>query len=294
MGFLDALLRGATVVISQVWQGTRAVVRDLLREIDTSQIGKAVTRFVDGAADRLQSRARELAEEEKELAAKFVQDRRRSSADEDQLREIEAERAGLREQMEAAHAAKSVEEFKAKADHLDVHEADDDAISSSVGIMAHKVCPKCGGMMRIRQGATDDYNKVKFWWQCTLNPFHCPTIKLDPFKDRVNVVRPENPDLDTAKPIRHQIWTTPQTLQITHSRLRNHLGDEDEQVVCPIHLTPMKLLPVASRTGLLLDSYAYICMGVDPSGRACQHQVKVEKMSQVAATLKLTEGKGII
>ena len=33
MGFLDALLRGATVVISQVWQGTRAVVRDLLREI---------------------------------------------------------------------------------------------------------------------------------------------------------------------------------------------------------------------------------------------------------------------
>lgn len=38
---------------------------------------------------------------------------------------------------------------------------------------------------------------------------------------------------------------------VNAGRVRSHLGDEDEAILCPIHLLPMKLLPIANSSGLL-------------------------------------------
>ena len=295
MGFLDALVRGATAFLKPAYEGVKIVVRDLLKEIDSSEIGKAVTSFVSSAANRMRSRAKELAEEEAELAAKWQRDRRQSEYDAQRQAEIQRERERMRAEMEAENARKSAEELREKLDELQMHQVDDDTISESVGIMAHKICPACGGMMRIRQGGQNQKTgRTRFWWQCSLNPAHCPTITLDPLKEDLKVVRGNNTDLDVPREKRHAAWNSPPILQTTHGRLRGHLGDDDEQLTCPKHLLPMKLMPLLNAGGRLLDSYAYICMGVESDGRACSHQIKVEKMPQVAATLKRTEGKGIL
>ena len=56
----------------------------------------------------------------------------------------------------------------------------------------------------------------------------------------------------------------------------------------------MKLMPRPSAGGLILDSYEYICLGVNPDGRACSHKVAVKTFPQVSAALRRREGRGII
>jgi hypothetical protein len=54
--------------------------------------------------------------------------------------------------------------------------------------------------------------------------------------------------------------------------MQHAVGDEDDQLVCPRHLLPLKLLRKSDNSGLVLDSYEYVCLGVLPSGKACGHK----------------------
>lgn len=296
MNLLDALFAGAKALLKEVAVAGRVVVREVLKEIDQSAFGRAATRLVDGVMDRYFSKAHDLAEEEQELTEKAQRDGRRKEADSERLREIEAERERLRAELERANAERSTQEFKDAADKAIVAIVDDDELSSNVGILSAKLCPACGGTMRIRQGGIVSNSGLrKFFWQCTEpnNP-PCPSIKLDPEQIRTSVIRPADPDLDTPKAERRAAWSRDDVLNQTHSRVRQHLGDDDKQVVCPHHLLPMKLLPKRSPGKRLLDSYEYVCLGVTSDGRACDHKVDLQTMPQVAAMLRRTEGKGIL
>lgn len=297
MSFLDALFSGAKVLLKAVGSAGRELVREVLKEIDQSAFGRAATRVVSGVADHYFGRAQDLAEEEKDLAAKFQRDGRRTAADAQRLREIDAERGELKESLEARNAQDAANEFVARADEVAARELDDDELSANVGILSAKACPRCAGAMRIRQGALNTgTGRRNFYWQCTeANRIPCPTVTLNLDKERGSVIRPNDPDLDTPKQVRRDTWYRPDIIQTTHSRLRAHLGDADQQVVCPKHLLPMKLLPNRDKAGgLLLDSYEYTCLGVDADGRACSHSVPLRAMPQVSATLKRNEGEGII
>ena len=83
-------------------------------------------------------------------------------------------------------------------------------------------------------------------------------------------------------------------LNKAHGRLRASLDEEDEEIVCPAHMLPMKLMPKPSAGGRMLDSYEYICLGITPDGRACGHKVPVKSFPQVSAALRRREGRGII
>jgi hypothetical protein len=296
LNFLEALFSGAKALVKELVSVARAVVREVLKEIDESAFGRSATRLVDGISDRYFKQAYELSEQERELAEKARRDGRRTEADAETLREIAAERAKVRAEMERASAERSAQEFRDHADETLVAALDDDELSSNVGILAAKVCPACGGTMRIRQGPmASDTGKRRFYWQCTepkLPP--CPYIKLDPSKGDAGVIRLANPDLDTPKEERRAVWSRQDVIAETHGRVRQHLGDEDKEVVCPQHLLPMKLLPKRDPGGRLCDSYEYVCLGVNPDGRACEHRIEMQTMPQVAAMLRRTEGEGII
>ena len=296
MNFLDALFSGAKALVKELVTIGGGLVREILREIDSSPMGKAATRVVSGMADRMFGTAQNLADEERDLGEKYQRDGRRTEADAERLRELEAERDLLRKAMEEANAARAAQEFKARADELDAHELDDDELSANVGILAEKKCPKCQVSMQIVQGGfSTTTNKRNFYWRCTAIKQHpCPNVTLDPIKERSSVVRPESADFDTPKEIRRSTWENKSVINETHVRLRQHLGDEDQQLICPKHLLPLKLLESRKKGGKLLDSYEYVCLSVNADGSACDHKVTLQSMPQVAAMLERTEGKGII
>lgn len=272
------------------------VVRAVLQEVDQSAFGRSATRLANGLADQYFSKARVLADEERELSEKALRDGRRTENDAERLLEIEAERQRVRTEMERANAERAAQELRERADETLLAQVDDDELSSNVGILAAKDCPTCGGTMRIRQGPIAfETGLRKFFWQCTEPQFPpCPFVKLDPNMTTGGVVRLADPDLDTPKHERRATWNRTEVVAETHSRVRQHLGDEDKQVVCPQHLLPMKLFPKRNPGGRVLDSYEYICLAVTADGRACEHKIELQTMPQVAAMLRRTEGEGII
>jgi ssDNA-binding Zn-finger/Zn-ribbon topoisomerase 1 len=297
MSILDSLFSGAKVFVKQFVTVLGDAVRVVLEEIDRSPFGKAAAGLVHGFTRKYFSQAEDLAAEEREFAEKFKRDGKRTEQDEERLREMQAERERLRKEMEAAKAREAAEEFKSDSDEVIAAEMTDDELSSAVGILASKQCPDCGGTMRIRQGAFNvATEKRNFYWQCTMtNRLPCPIIKLNADDLKASVLRKENPDLDGDAKARKQIWTKDDVSNKAHGRLRqNHLGENDEEVVCPHHLLPMKLIQKGGNDGRMLSSYEYVCMAVHPDGRACAYTVGLETYPQVAAMLRRREGKGII
>ena len=296
LNILEALFVGAKALVKGIASVARTVVREVLKEIDQSAFGRAATRLVDGIADRYFNQARDLADEQRDLAARLQRDGRRTDADAERLRQIEAELRRIRAELERANGERSAQELRDHADETLLTRLDDDELRSNVGILAAKVCTSCGGTMRIRQAPiASDTGLRRFYWQCTghqLPP--CPYVKLDPSKGDAGVVRLADPDLDTPKADRRAVWNRPDVLAETHRRVRQHLGNDDKQVVCPQHVLPMKLLPKRLQGGRVLDSYEYVCLEVTADGRACNHKIELQTMPQVAAMLRRTEGEGII
>lgn len=294
MNLIDAIFTGAKALLNQVVTISRTIISEVLKEVDQSGFGRATPRLVDGLVNHF-SHARDLAEEERELAKKSQKDGRRTEADAERLLSIEAERQRLRAELEQLNAERAAQEFRDRSEETLVTVLDDDELSANVGILAAKTCD-CGGTMRIRQGGIDGKTRRrKFYWQCTAASRRpCPTIKLNPEREPVSIVRPADPDFDTPKLERRAEWSQPDVMAETHGRVRQHLGYEDMQVICPHHLLPMKFLPKRTQGGLLNDSYEYVCLGVTPDGRACEHTQSLETMPQVAAMLRRSEGQGII
>lgn len=296
MSFLQSLFSGVRALVSGLVSVAREAVRVVLVEVDNSSLGRAATDLVNGVTRKHFSRAFDLVEEERELTDKRLRDGRYSSADLDRLKQIEAERDDLRRELELAKKAKAAEDFKKSADEVIAVDLSADEAASAVGILSSKECPECGGTMRIMLGAYNgNLSKQTFYWKCTAtHSIPCPTLKLDPESDRATVLREPDPDLDGSHAVRRAIWTRPDVIASAHGRLRQGLGEDDDEVICPKHLLPMKLMPLPKAGGLMLDSYQYVCLGVNPDGRACEHTVSIKSFPQVSAALKRRDGVGII
>lgn len=295
MSLLDSLFSGVKVFVRDLVSVATVAVKVVLQEVDRSAIGRATTRLVEGLVERHFSKASSLAEEERDLAEKYQRDRRRSTADQDRLREIQAERDQLRSELEVERQRRAADELRDGQSQVISAPITDDEASSAVGILSSKACSTCGETMRIRQGGfNSDSGRRRFYWQCISGRGTCPTEKLDPEGSKGAVLRKPDPNLDLTLNQRRELWNRKDVLVETAQRVRQGLGEEDAQIVCPTHVLPMKLLPRAASDGRLLTTYEYVCLGVDPDGRACQHRTPLETFAQVSAVLTRREGQGII
>lgn len=296
MGILDALLSGAKAFIKETAKVVGEAIRVILEEIDRSEIGKAVTQFVIGASDRLFNAARDLADEEAELAEKFRRDKKQSESDRERWEAIQRERTDLRSKLDVAKTKEAAQALMDGADEVQNVRMTDDDVSASTAVISSKACPECGGTMRIRQGGYNpNTQRRKFWWQCTaMDGIPCPTIKFDPERDGGAILRKADPDLDGKEEERRRLWRRDDVATRAHGRVRQMLGEEDHEIICPHHLLPMKLLPKINPGGRMLDSYEYVCLGVQPDGRACDYTVPLETYPQAAAALRRNTGQGII
>lgn len=294
MGILDSLFSGVKALVREVITVVAEAVHVALEEIDKSSFGRAATQLVQGVTHRYFGAAEELAAEERELAAKYIRDGKRTNTDEERLQEIAAERERLRKNIDTAKSSEAANELRKNEKSVIAVPVGSDEISAAVGILASKVCPECSGTMRINQRSFDSKaDKRRFYWQCA-SQLACPTIKLDPEKGRASVIRMRDPNLDLSSKERRAIWEREDVLAQTAGRVRESLGEADADVICPHHLLPMKLLEKPNADGLLLSTYEYVCRGVNSKGRACQYRVPLETFPQVSETLKRRDGVGII
>jgi hypothetical protein len=237
--------------------------------------------------------AEELAEKEKYFAEKFKRDGHRKSSDADQIEEIERSRDALRKEMGETNAIDSAQEI-ATAENLISKPVTGDEIAAQIGILSTKECPSCGGIMTLQFDARNNLVGQKFKWLCTAHPLRCRLIYVteNELKRQISVRQPDS-DLDASEAERKS-WNDQSLAAKTAGRVRMHLGDEDKAILCPKHLLPMKLLPLANSSGAMLDSLQYTCMGVDDTGKACSHTVPVKSWGQVSSLLNRIEGRGIL
>jgi hypothetical protein len=293
----EALYPGAKAIVKKsVDRAVESVVKSAKAFIDSWL--KEVTKT--GAADpadwarKHRKTAEELAEEEAYLAEKIKHDGRRSPADADRIQEINAVREKLREEVGETSGVQAAQQI-AGTEGLISTRASQDELASQVGILSTKQCPSCGGNMTLRLGRHNTTTGQNLYWCCNSErPFRCPTLSLRPAELAQQVsVRQPNADLDGSPAGRKEWAKDSSRLAKTAGRVRSHLGDDDEAIICPVHLLPMKLLQAANAGGRLLDSYQYVCLGVFPDGRACNHTVPVASFGQVSGMLTRTEGRGI-
>jgi hypothetical protein len=295
MSLLDTLFSGVKAFANELVSFVSEAIGRVLKEIDQSSFGRAATQFIRKATEKYFDEAADLAAEERELADKFIRDGRLSEADAQRARDIETERSQIKEEFETAKSQEAGEEFEKDQDSVIAAPLVDDEVSAAVGILASKVCPKCGGTMRIRQGGFDlKTERRNFYWKCNAGQFGCPTITLDPRKQHVSVMRKADPNLDLSLSERRKIWQRKDVVVETAGRLRQALGEEDKEMICPTHLLPMRLLPRNNSDGRLLTTYEYVCLAVNSEGRACQHRVPLETFPQVSEALRRRDGHGII
>jgi len=296
MSFWQSLFSGAKAIVRAVAGVGLEVARVFIAELDNSKVGRAATSLMNGVNQRVFGKAFDLAEQERELAEKRLRDGRFSSSDRDRLQEIAAERDLLRKELDAVKSSEAAQALREAQAEVIAAPLTADETSASVGILSSRPCPECGSTMRIRQsGFSANKQRYRFYWQCTSqNLPPCPTVKLDPEAEPATVIRRPDADLDGPSEVRRAAWTEPKLIAHAHGRLRTSLGDDDEEVICPKHLLPMKLMPNGRKSGLMLDSYQYMCMGVNADGRACDHTVPVTSFPQVSAALRRRDGRGIL
>ena len=189
MSLLDSIFSGVKAFLRETVVFVKEAVKAVLTEIDNSTFGKAATTLVRGVTQRYFSAAQDLADEERELAAKHRRDGRFTDNDRDRLRQIEAERDSLRLELDAVKARTSAEQLREAQDEVIAARVTGDDAAASVGMLATKVCPECGGTMRIQVSGFDTKaNTQRFFWQCSAkNPWPCPSIKLDPEAERASL-----------------------------------------------------------------------------------------------------------
>lgn len=292
-----ALFPGARAIVTKIVDRAVVAVVHAGKEFVNAWMSaarEAGEQSPESAKRTQRNKAEDLAEEERELAEKFNRDRARSAKDADRIAEMNAEREQLRKEVGETSAVQSAKDIVDASDLISAKTSADE-LASQVGILSTKPCPNCGGIMTLQFDVNNTTQGQKFKWRCTAalaKP--CPNIYVtsSEFEHQVSVRKPHaDLDIDAAE---RRSWSDPSVLAKTAGRVRGHMGSADEAVLCPIHLTPLKLLPVANAGGLLLDTYQYACLGVDPNGRACGHTVPVKSFGQVSGLLTRLEGRGIL
>jgi hypothetical protein len=147
--------------------------------------------------------------------------------------------------------------------------------------------------MRLQHKTVPEPGFSDFFWQCTgfysVDDQCRNTISFRPadislvHKSGIPEIEIENTDLVT-------IASEDSVLQSTDRRIKAHIGDADADVLCPLHLTPMRLRQKRGPGNMpLLDKYHLRCQNPE-----CSQTTKLKSFPQLAAFLRRKDGDGIL
>lgn len=290
---LDALFSGvASFVIRVVKPVIQAAIQAVLQELNITNKNrtsatphaKAVTDIDEEISDMERSAARA--------------GRRLSPSDEEQIDELnrkKAEEFSNFQQVKKAEVADELASAPGSFTTSDLSNGQEHQLQYHLGLVVlEKRCPVCGYPMKLQHKTVDEPSFNDFFWQCTRfyvkdgqkkcrsQQFTARDLKLL-HKSDVLELQVSKADLTTI--------ASEKSIQKTMiSRMNEHLGKGDEDIVCPVHFAPMILREKNGAADCpLLDRYHLRCAHFQ-----CSQTTKLKSFPQLAAYLRRQEGTGIL
>jgi hypothetical protein len=246
--------------------------------------------------------------EVEDLERKRRRDGRLSPGNQDRLEELEARRQAAFGGYQEAKTRELVTEAAAQSDtytHSEVTDGSLHVLQYHMGqVVLEKKCTICGRPMFLQhRRRPTDFNRfvlTDFFWSCTgwflqrcdLNgeiARQC-TGKINFSGRDVGLLHNAGiPELQVSSADLNTIFSQNRVQKAITSRVRAHVGQEDDLVLCPSHHLPMVLHEKTTHDGVALDMYHLRCPHL-----ACEQFRKLKSPAQLAAFLRRREGKGIL
>lgn len=293
MEFFDFLFAGvaafAIKIAPQIVRNTADIIKNELR-----QIFPELSRTYSESRKTVVVTAEEISEIDKEIERReHSLSRGENTADRQKINDLYREKQKKYEEYQEAQGQcvrNQYEQDPNKFAKSELERGNENKLLYHTGLISlEKKCPSCGRLMRLQHKTVENPEFSDFFWQCT--GYYAGT------KCKTYSFRPSDIDLINRNDI-NELMVDNQTLtsiakgeqKSIDRRLASHLGEKDVDVICPVHLTAMKLQKKRGPDDMpLLDKYHLRC-----THEGCSQITKLKSFPQLAAYMNRAEGKGIL
>lgn len=234
-----------------------------------------------------------------ELERKAQYDGYASQQDQERKEELELLRTEKFREYQELKSAEIAEEQCANPENYQTSILRNDRVHLLQFHMGQAVLKKkcsCGKPMILqskRRSHGSLYQLNDFFWACTgyynYSPLQCTRTQNFTARDVGFLHQSDILEFQISNDDLSRIFHEPSVEKLTISRIKGHLKQKDDEVLCPIHHVPMVLREKREHQGAVLDMFFLGC-----SHAYCQQIVKLKSPAQLAAYLKRKEGRGIL
>ncbi|MBD2356915.1 hypothetical protein H6G41_20180 [Tolypothrix sp. FACHB-123] len=235
-----------------------------------------------------------------ELERKERRDGRIPQRDQERKQELELLRTDKFNEYQELKSEEIAEEQSASPENYETSNLGSDKVHILQFHMGQVVLDKkcsCGKSMILQSQKRLDgslYQLSDFFWSCTgfYNnnlPLQCKKTKSFTAKDVGFLHKSDIFEFQVSNQQLSTIFHDTSVKKATISRIKSHLKEKDDEILCPVHHIPMILREKFNHSGVALDMFFLACPHT-----GCQQIVKLKSPAQLAAYLKRREGRGII
>lgn len=234
-----------------------------------------------------------------EIENKYRRDGQLSKVCRERVEELRYLQEQKLQELQEAKKIKSAREHIQTSDEYESTFLDDEKVhilQYQMGqIVLEKRCPNCGKPMSLQSKQKLNgslYNLDDFFWSCVgyYNQNHqCKTTQSFQQKDAGLLYKASIPELQIPNSDLNLIYSAKSVQNSVTNRMREHKGNKDQEIICPIHHIPMVLREKKEHGGAALDMFFLACPHYN-----CSQMVKLKSAPQLAAFLRRREGQGII
>lgn len=305
MGFIEAIFGGfgSFVIkgINTVHQLARNYVSRLVDEalkerVVENQPSSNPTSVNVHVVYNVQNEIKNIDIEQTEIEKKRARDGSLNLSDIEKLEELQKQREDKFEQWQKAKTQEVITEQAKNPDSYETSFLNNDNVHILQFQMGQVVLEKrcvCGRPMMLQHRDRKDgsiFLLNDFFWSC-VGYYSSQCRGTQRFKTQdIGLLHKANIlELQLSNTELGQSFTRP-LIQKTVVRLRQHLGEEDRDILCPIHHVPMILREKdkSNHSNVVLDMFHLRCPHFQ-----CQHTVKLKSLAQIAAFLHRKEERGI-
>lgn len=241
-----------------------------------------------------------------DLERKEKRDGRVSNKDQERKQELELLRTEKFKEYQDLKSAEIAEEQRANPEEYGTSVIDNDKahiLQFHMGqVVLEKKC-NCGQPMILQSRTRLDGSLCQlndFFWSCiSYYSNSIPKCKTQNFtaKDLGLLHKSDILEFQLANQELSTIFHQPSVETAVVKRVKSHIQEKDDEILCPVHHLPMILREKRDHQGAALDMF-YLACPHNPDIRnyqaGCQQKVKLKSPAQLAAYLTRSENRGIL